>query len=79
MSGDDVSTDGLVSALSAVSSEIVEDYPDDPRGHSHLVLAWLSDDERVHVCCALHEDMLVIVTVYRPSGTLWTDNRRKRK
>lgn len=38
--------------------EMVEDYPDDPRGHSRLVLIWIKD-KPVRVVCAPHEEALM--------------------
>ncbi len=41
--------------------ELIEDYPDDPRGHSCLLLCW-AENVPVHVVCAPHEDVLIIIT-----------------
>ncbi|HKZ93483.1 MAG TPA: DUF4258 domain-containing protein [Candidatus Bathyarchaeia archaeon] len=38
--------------------ELVEDYPDDPRGHSCLILGWVAG-KPVHVVCAPHEEALM--------------------
>ena len=78
MDCDGVSGEELVRALAEPDSEIIQDYPDDPRGHSHLVLAWLGTGNPLHTCCALHEGQVVIITVYRPSEVL-TKDWRKRK
>jgi len=59
--------------------ELIEDYPDDPRGHSCLVLTW-AKEKPLHVVCALHEELLIIVTVYSPSREEWEmDYRARRK
>jgi len=61
--------------------ELIEDYPNDPRGHSCLVLTWVRE-KPVHVVCAPHEEVLIIVTVYIPSSEDWEEDfktRRKRK
>lgn len=39
--------------------ELVEDYPDDPRGHSCLILTWVRGAP-VHIVCAPHEDILLV-------------------
>ena len=78
MDADDVPTDALVQALALEAAEVIEDYPDDPRGHSHLVLSWLNLLEPIHICCAAHGDELVIITVYRPDTQEWTSNLRER-
>jgi hypothetical protein len=66
-------------ALSADSLDVIEDYPDDPRGHSHLVLGFTDSGLPVHAVCAVHEETLVIVTLYRPDPKLWQDYRVRRE
>ena len=58
--------------------EIVENYPDDPRGESCLILCWL-DHTPLHVVCAPYEDALVIISVYFPEIDKWMDNYRDRR
>jgi len=58
--------------------ELIEDYPDDPRGHSCLVLTW-AKEKPLHVVCAPHEEVLIIVTVYIPSIEEWDANYRTRR
>ena len=58
---------------------LVEDYPDDPRGHSCLVLGYGSGKRPIHVVCAPREDYLVIITAYLPSDEEWEHNFMKRK
>lgn len=58
--------------------ELIEDYPTDPRGHSCLLLTWYRD-RPIHVVCALHEAMLIIVTVYIPSRQEWKDDFKTRQ
>jgi hypothetical protein len=58
--------------------ELIEDYTDDPRGYSCLLLTWV-DVTPVHVVCAPHEGDLIIITVYIPSEEEWGDNFKKRK
>jgi len=43
--------------------ELLEDYREDPRGHSHLVLGFAQAKQPTHAVCAVHEGVLVIVTV----------------
>ena len=69
MFADEVSTDDLLIALEG--GYIIEDYPEDLRGHSHLVLGFFKNHAPLHVCCAIHEEELVIITVYRPEDTIW--------
>ena len=69
----------LEEALLSAQLEVIEDYADDPRGHSRLVLGFTRDNKPVHVVCAVHQATLVIVTVYRPDPRLWQDHRVRRK
>jgi ribulose bisphosphate carboxylase small subunit len=57
--------------------EIVEDYPEDPRGHSCLVLCW-KEDIPLHVVCAPHEDALIIITTYIPTEKEWSRDFKER-
>ena len=47
--------------------ELVEDYPDDARGHSCLLLG-RGGERSVHVGRAPKEDYLAIITAYIPSA-----------
>ncbi len=47
--------------------ELIENYPDDPRGKSCLLLTWVDVIPVQVVCCAPHEGDLIIITVYIPS------------
>lgn len=57
--------------------ELIEDYPNDPRGHSCLLLTWVND-KPPHIVCAPHEDALIIVTVYIPKEDEWIDYRKRK-
>jgi hypothetical protein len=56
---------------------IIEDYPDDPRGHSCLLLA-SPDGRPVHVVCSPKDEYLAIITAYLPNPSQWTDDYRSR-
>ena len=55
------------------SFQVVEEYPDDPRGASALVL-FFSENEPIHLVVAPHENELIIITGYRPNEREWQDN-----
>lgn len=74
---DDITAEQVEKALIS-GFKIIEEYPDDPRGISCLLLCSIAG-KPVHVVCAPHEDALIIITVYRPDTTKWTDDYRKRK
>jgi hypothetical protein len=68
----------LVEALGA--PELLEDYPDDSRGHSCLVLGFSAAGDPIHGVAGelLTEEVLVIITVYRPDPDGWTDWWKRR-
>ena len=61
------------------TGEVVEDYPDDPRGHSCLILGYGADGRPIHVVCSPRSEYLAIITAYLPSEEEWQDDFRKRK
>jgi hypothetical protein len=65
-------------ALLSPDSEIIENYPNDPRGHSCLVLGLTQNNKPIHCVCGITLQVLIIITIYRPEPTQWI-NWRKRK
>jgi hypothetical protein len=59
--------------------EIIEDYPEDSRGHSCLVLGAGESDRPIHVVCSPKEEYLAIITAYVPSEEEWELDFRLRK
>jgi hypothetical protein len=60
------------------NGELIEDYPDDPRGHSCLIGKKTSEGRWVHVVCAPKEEYLAIVTAYLPGKEEWTEDMKTR-
>jgi len=60
------------------AGEIIEDYPDDGRGHSCLMLGF-ADKRSLHVVCSPKDDYLAIITAYLPIDQEWENDYRKRK
>ena len=58
---------------------IIEDYPEDKRGHSALLLGWPETGRPIHVVCAPREDFLAIVTAYVPSLDKWENDFKTRR
>jgi hypothetical protein len=58
---------------------IIEDYPDDVRGHSCLLLGKGIEDRPLHVVCAPKSGYLAIITAYIPSPQKWESNWETRK
>ena len=59
--------------------EIIEDYPQDARGHSCLMLGRGEMSRPIHIVCAHKEDYLAIITAYIPGETEWADNFKIRR
>jgi hypothetical protein len=59
--------------------EIIEDYPEDARGHSCLLLGHGESNRPVHVVCAHKEDYLAIITAYIPDKKEWADDFKTRR
>ena len=47
--------------------EVIEDRPDDARGASCLILAWMADGEPMHAVVAYWAAIPRVITAYRPS------------
>jgi Domain of unknown function (DUF4258) len=61
------------------SGKVVEDYPEDPRGHSCLILGLGAENRPIHVVCSPKREFLAIITAYLPNEEEWEDNFSKRK
>ena len=60
--------------------EILEDYPQDPRGSSCLVLGFTPAGRPVHVVCGRNSlGRLVWITVYVPAMPKWRDARTRNR
>jgi hypothetical protein len=51
--------------------EVIEDYPEDSRGHSCLMLGTGAAGRRIHVVCAPKGEYLAIITAYVPEADEW--------
>ena len=72
-----ISVDDLVQALS--NCELVEDYPNDPRGPSALVLGLTTSGRPLHAVCTFdfRSGRLFIITVYEPETPRWLDEHTR--
>lgn len=58
---------------------IIEDYPDDLRGPSCLILGY-SDERPLHVVCGrLETEQILIITAYEPDPAEWEPDWRTRR
>lgn len=60
------------------TGEIIEDYPEDARGHSCLLLGLKQDDRAIHLVCAPKDEYLAIITAYLLDPVQWTPDFRGR-
>jgi hypothetical protein len=61
------------------NGSIIEDYRDDPRGPSCLMLGFGIEGRPIHVVCAPREDYLAIITTYIPEAGEWSSDFKRRK
>ena len=61
-----------------LAGELIEDYPEDARGPSCLLLGQGTGDRPIHVVCSPKESYLAIVTAYLPDPGLWSPDFRRR-
>lgn len=59
--------------------EIIEDYPDDARGHSALILGAGAGGRPIHVVCSPQDEYLAVITAYLPDPADWSDDCGQRK
>ena len=61
-----------------LTGKVIEDYPNDRRGHSFLIWGKSTTGKDLHVVCGITDDILWIITVYEPTPDRWeTAERRK--
>src|SRR5437870_4395026 len=54
------------------TGEAIEDYPNDPRGHSCPLLGTGESGRAIHVLCSPKLDYLAIITAYLPDPLQWS-------
>jgi hypothetical protein len=57
--------------------EIIEDYPEDARGPSCLMLG-SGEGRPLHVVCSPKDEYLAIITAYVPDPSQWSPDFRRR-
>lgn len=71
-----ITTDEVRQAV--LLGEIIEEYPEDQRGESCLVLH-TTNNRSIHVVCAPKTEYLAVITAYIPSPGQWASDFKKRK
>jgi len=60
------------------NGEVIEDYPEDPRGHSCLMFGYGEADRPIHVACSPKKNFLAIITAYIPDENEWSNDFKTR-
>ncbi len=61
------------------NGEIIEDYPDDNRGPSCLILGITKLGRPIHIQCSYPSRPIIkIITVYEPDLNQWVENKFRR-
>jgi hypothetical protein len=60
------------------NGEVIEDYPEDPRGHSCLMFGSGDADRPIHVACSPKINFLAIITAYIPDENEWSSDFKTR-
>lgn len=75
--------DRMISSLEVrkviFEGEIIEDYPDDARGHGCLMLGYGDEERALHVVCAPKDEYLAIITTYVPDERQWDEGFKNRR
>ena len=58
--------------------DIIEDYPEDVRGHSCLMLGYGEGRRAIHVVCSPKDEYLAIITAYLPDADEWSQDFKVR-
>lgn len=58
---------------------LIEDYPEDTRGPSCLLLGFGDGRRPIHVVCSPKPDYLAIITAYLPHPDQWSPDFKHRK
>ncbi len=61
-----------------INGQIIENYPNDPRGKSCLINGKSMDDKPIHAVCGYEEDKPIrIITTYRPQKPKWVSPTKR--
>ena len=60
------------------NGEIIEDYPENSRGHSCLILGKGKNGRPVHIVCSAKDEFLAIITAYIPAPNDWSKDYKVR-
>ena len=63
-----------------LNGTVIENYPEDEPYPSCLINGTTGRGRPLHIVCALaeEEDILIIITVYKPDPEKWIENKRRK-
>jgi hypothetical protein len=61
-----------------MTGEVIEDYPEDLRGHSCLILGFGQNNRPIHIVCSPKDEYLAIITAYLPDSLQWSLDFKRR-
>ena len=61
------------------SGEVIEEYPDDPRGPSALLLGRAAGGRALHVVASPKEEYAAVITAYVPDPMIWSEDMKTRR
>ena len=79
MSADNVTRAMLRNAIGFDAPEVIEDYPEDRRGGSCLILGWMTPEQPLHAVVAYWTEEPRLITAYRPDSNKWEGDFKTRK
>jgi hypothetical protein len=65
--------------IAIANGMLMEDYPEDKRGHSCLICGMIRDRRYLHVVVGMAEENVVIITTYLPSSDKWETPFKRRQ
>jgi hypothetical protein len=60
------------------NGQIIEDYPEDSRGHSCLISGKGYNERTIHIVCSPKNEFLAVITAYIPDHDEWSDDYKVR-
>jgi len=72
-----ISVKDIGDALQSQRAEVIENYPEDPRGPSCLIVGFTAEGRPLHVQCT-YPPNVAIVTAYEPNPEEWIDWRARK-